>query len=292
MALEALSIAPSKEDFQALEEYQASTPATFFGGKPVLHYHNPSCTLTVSTSALASTALSNLAATTPDAKVNGDSHTNGTSNTNGESNDPDTTLKVEAWVTSAHFTLFSPSAGKGLQIPYPVISLHAQQGQGLYMQLILNASAHTSDDELETLELVLTPDAQSSTSSDDNASASDGISGQTKSEAEALYAAVSDCADLHPDPDPDDEGEENAASLMAMLQGAAGGDIDLSGGGWITADNMHEHMDADGNITFPGGEAGEIEGLGPGAGTRRGPEDDADQDGVTDVDETKWRRTD
>lgn len=30
---------PSEADFTPLTEYQAQTPETFFGGKPVLHYH-------------------------------------------------------------------------------------------------------------------------------------------------------------------------------------------------------------------------------------------------------------
>jgi len=30
---------PSLDDYTPLSEHQAQTPATFFGGKPVLHYH-------------------------------------------------------------------------------------------------------------------------------------------------------------------------------------------------------------------------------------------------------------
>lgn len=30
---------PSLEDFTPIEEHQSATPASFFGGKPVLHFH-------------------------------------------------------------------------------------------------------------------------------------------------------------------------------------------------------------------------------------------------------------
>jgi chloride channel, nucleotide-sensitive, 1A len=70
-------------------------------------------------------------------------------------------------------------------------------------------------------------------------------------------------------------------------------------GGWITAENMHEFFDADGN--WIGGEDEEMEGdegteveaeiLGPGAGTVRTRDDEHDGNGVGE-EETKWQRTD
>ncbi|TKX26810.1 hypothetical protein C1H76_0965 [Elsinoe australis] len=284
MALEVFSSSPSLDQFQPLEEYQSSTPATFFSGKPVLHYHNPSCTIRISASDLASnptfSSLQPAPASTA-SRPNGD--TNGATLTND-----DTTIEIQAWITSSHFTIFSSSSNKGLHIPYPSISLHAQQGNGLYMQLILSDMRHTSDDELETLEMTVTPGAQSAAPPSMEIAAAADVS---KTEIEKLYQAVSDCADLHPDPDPEEENQEGMAGLMASLQG--GGNMDLNSGGWITAENMHEHLDAEGNVVFPGqGEAVDGEGLGPGAGTRRGADEDGvDGDGNEDGEETKWRRT-
>ncbi|KAF2220573.1 regulator of volume decrease after cellular swelling-domain-containing protein [Elsinoe ampelina] len=307
MALELFSAPPTKDLFQTLEDFQASTPATFFDGKPVLHYHNPSCTLTISTSTLAGSPFASLGPQSSQSTTNGD-HTNG----HHPSTSDETTITVETWITSRDFTLYSPSASSGLHIPYPLISLHAQQGEGLYMQLVLNSSPHTTDDELETLEVVLTPSPQAPSDPDPAAesSSTNGHGQGGASEAALLYTALSTCADLHPDPNPDDEAEGNAAGLMAMLQQATteGGEVDLSSGGWVTAENMHEFLDADGNVTFPsqvsgeaeGADEGEHEGLGPGAGTRRGVEDGEDgaeegDDGATEDGEgrgeTKWRRT-
>lgn len=79
-------------------------------------------------------------------------------------------------------------------------------------------------------------------------------------EVEGMYDALSACADLHPDPAEDGEGPE---------------DDDLGSGGWITA----ESLAAEG-------------GLGPGAGTRRGLEDDGEgEDEGEGEGETKWHRT-
>ncbi|PNS16507.1 hypothetical protein CAC42_241 [Sphaceloma murrayae] len=281
MALEVFSDPLDVSQFQSLEEYQSSTPATFFDGKPVLHYHNPTCTLAISTEALASNhAFQSLKATTDTSEPDG--------NVNGTSSSDQTDLRVQAWITSSHFTLFSSDSSKGLRIPYPSISLHAQQGQGLYMQLILSDMRHTSDDELETLELVLTPSQSSSTSTGGE---SDAEPVSTESEIAGLYAAVSACADLHPDPDPDDDDAGAGGSMMTMLMAGAG-DVDLGSAGWITAENMHEHMDGEGNVVFDRGDGQggtgdqEGEGLGAGAGQRRGADDDE-----AEADEVKWRRT-
>ena len=93
-----------------------------------------------------------------------------------------------------------------------------------------------------------------------------------------IFAAMNSCADLHPDPDEDgDEGEEDLTAPGAT--------------GWITADNMDDYMDEDGN--FKGVVYGEE--LGPGAGTVRAREDGDDRNGVDGADgeahEEKYQRT-
>jgi nucleotide-sensitive chloride channel 1A len=86
------------------------------------------------------------------------------------------------------------------------------------------------------------------------------------------------CADLHPDPDDDgDEGEEDMTAPGAT--------------GWITAENMDEYLDEDGN--FKGLVYGEE--LGPGAGTVRPREDQDGSNGINGADgeahEDKYHRT-
>lgn len=117
---------------------------------------------------------------------------------------------------------------------------------------------------------------------------------------ETLFSALSACADLHPDHDSnsdfdleDDAPHEDSGALYTQIDGLP---PPMPGsGGWITAENVGEFFDDEGNFR-PG------EGLGEGAGRVRGREDEddggvegANGDGVDeregDSEETKWRRT-
>lgn len=118
---------------------------------------------------------------------------------------------------------------------------------------------------------------------------------------EKLFRALSACADLHPDYDLDsdfdleDDGyNEDSAALYTQVGGLP---PPMPGsGGWITAENVGEYFDEEGNYMRAG------EGLGEGAGRVRGRQDDdeearwgVDGNGVEDHEgageETKWRRT-
>lgn len=120
-----------------------------------------------------------------------------------------------------------------------------------------------------------------------------------------FYAAVSACSNLHPDPgvegEEGDEDEEGSSLFGAGIVGAGSAE---DGGlpppvegssGWITAENMHQFFDEEGNW-IAGGEEPTLP-LGPGAGTVReregegGREEEMDEDGG-DNEESKWRRTD
>lgn len=114
---------------------------------------------------------------------------------------------------------------------------------------------------------------------------------------QALFHALSNCANLHPDP-PNEGDEEEGGSRLIQAGLAIPGD-DSGGlpppmpgsGGWITAENMHEFIDEDGNWIQDDDEDQSNEPLGPGAGTVRAREDgqgDGEQDGG---DDTKWQRT-
>ncbi|KAL0259055.1 hypothetical protein SLS55_006560 [Diplodia seriata] len=305
MPFEKLTTAPTAADFTSLEEHQSQTPGTFFGAKAVLHLHSPDTQLVVSQADLEGQSLF------PDLRAASAAGTNGATH-NGESGDTQLVIPgLDVWVTSQYVTLyltsfantdppvhlltivqksnrnlliFSPTTSTGVSVPYPDITLHAIQRltipgstdatQGLYMQLALNASDFTADDDLQTLEITLIPSASSTSAITD------------------LFAAVTACADLNPDPaDSDSEAEDGGDDDIQIGGGLPGA------GGWITSDNIHEHLDAEGNFVGFGGGA-----LGAGAGTVRAREEDAGvadeeagQDGeggaAAGGEEAKWRRT-
>jgi nucleotide-sensitive chloride channel 1A len=134
--------------------------------------------------------------------------------------------------------------------------------------VILQVNLHdpetiNSDDEISTLDLVLVPAASSSE--------------EEPSPVKALFDSLSACADLHPDPE--EPGDEDGEPIEEdTIPGA---------GGWITAENMADYMDEDGNFTgFPSG-------LGPGAGTirTREHENGDEESNEPNGDDSKWQRT-
>ena len=138
------------------------------------------------------------------------------------------------------------------------------QVDALYMSLSLNdAETVNEEEDIQTLEMTLLPPNYAS--SPETACIKD------------IYGAMNICADLHPDADSDDDGED-------ILDGSAPGAT-----GWITAENMGDFTDADGNFTGTviGGED-----LGPGAGTVRPREDGEDDANGVNGHEEKYFRTD
>lgn len=187
------------------------------------------------------------------------------------------------------FTVFSPATESGVSIPYPSITLHAikklgsgdQSYPSVYLQLEFSDGG-ADDETYDTLELTIIPPAAPATPPED-----DGRPPQT--EAAKLFQAISECSDLHPDPTDDSEDEDAADRIVfegdhepiegfsGVFSGSTDGGLPpaLPGSsGWITAENMHEYFDAEGNWIGDGGVSGE---LGDGAGTvheREEPEDD------------------
>lgn len=163
----------------------------------------------------------------------------------------------------------------GVTVPYPSIALHATlkhkhdpPTEALMLNISLNDASTVNDaDDISVLELRILPPAYD-TSSPQNACIKD------------IFTAMNTCADLHPDPDDEDENGEPIFDETAP--GATG---------WITAENMGDFMDADGNFTGTviGGEE-----LGPGAGTVRQREEDTEM-GDEEVNgtrhEEKYQRT-
>jgi len=146
------------------------------------------------------------------------------------------------------------------------------------MQLEL-ADPSDNEDEPETFELTLLPP----TSSADSPSAV----------IQELFTAVSECSNLNPDPRSQDEDMEDDDSRVMFegnvgyqgisgLPGASYGANDgglpppfPGSGGWITAENVGEYFDEDGN--WIGTE--ETKSLGEGAGRVRGRDEVDGRDG-------------
>lgn len=195
-------------------------------------------------------------------------------------------------------TLFNSDNMTGISIPYQAISLHAvqrldnpnspgQEVQGLYMQLELSDPHGATDEEdADIVELTLIPEGG----------------------AQALFEAVSNCSNLHPDPAMDEDedmeggadsrivfegniGYEGISGLPGVQVGTADGGLPPpfpGSGGWITAENVSEYFDEDGNWIAEG------ENLGEGAGRVR-TRDESDGNGVNghteEEDDNKRPRT-
>lgn len=197
-----------------------------------------------------------------------------------------------------------------MSIPYPSISLHAiqrlddpakssEQVQGLYMQLDLSDPYGVTDDEdQDAVELTLIPGAGD---------------GETEAEAiKKIFDAVSNCSNLHPDPSFDDDqdmddgdddriifegsvGYEGISGLPGVQRGAGDGGLPPpfpGSGGWITAENVGEYFDEEGNWIRDGAEGAS---LGEGAGRTRTREEmdgaEVNGNGTHDSDESKRPRT-
>lgn len=145
----------------------------------------------------------------------------------------------------------------GLSISYPSISIHAVQNLGsptdeprklaVWMQIDLD------DSNLETAELTLIPKPDEAGTN----------------HTQELYAAIANCSYLYPNEGGEDEEDEDVynASFDAdedgaepqlqtlegftgVMRGAADGSLPPpmpGSGGWITAENVHEHFDSNGN---------------------------------------------
>jgi nucleotide-sensitive chloride channel 1A len=226
-------------------------------------------------------------------------------------------------ISRSKFLLYRTEASSGVAIPYPLISLHAVQRlklpasseevKGLYMQIANpipsdNGGAE-EDEEEDSINLTIVPPPTAAPAVEETAAAAEGA--ETKPEetaTQALFAAVSACSNLHPDPvtnGDEEEGEDydgneqpGVGGLLRaglIMSGAADGGLPApvdGSSGWITADNMHEYFDEEGNWIGEG-EPPSLPGLGPGAGNIHDRDDGTAQNGEgNDDDETKWRRTD
>jgi nucleotide-sensitive chloride channel 1A len=124
-----------------------------------------------------------------------------------------------------------------------------------------------------------------------------------------LFEAISACSNLNPDPIEDDDEDEDDDRIIfegdhQAIEGMPGAFIGSADGGlpppmpgssgWITAENVHEYFDEDGN--WIGGDTEGVSGeLGDGAGRVRGrdevEEDETNGHDADEGDESKRLRT-
>ncbi|KAK4230408.1 regulator of volume decrease after cellular swelling-domain-containing protein [Podospora fimiseda] len=278
MSLTTIRSPPPLSDYTPLAEHQEQTPESFYDAKPVLYYHGVGAKAWIPKSQRGKLpffpADLEAAPTAPENVGLVDAV------------EENVEQKVDLFVNSRSLTIFSPAAESGLSIPYPQISIHAlktlapsdgsSKYPSVYLQIELTEGG--SDEDFETVELTLIP----------SSSETQAEGGNTKSEAVKLFEAISECSNLNPDPvqegDEDDEDEDGGRIIFEgdhqpyeAIEGFTGvfagvGDGGLppampGSGGWITAENVHEYFDADGNWIGGGEDEGGISGeLGEGAG--------------------------
>ncbi len=161
--------------------------------------------------------------------------------------------------------------------------------------------AGEGDEEAESISLTIIPqnDAPPPPTTADPDSTSEDHAPQPPTVA--MFTALSNCSNLHPDQINDEQQlgglQESALFHAGMIApGNASGNLPPpmpGSSGWITAENMGEYFDEEGNWIGEG-SAGQDDTLEVGAGTVRPREDEDDEaayeNGITG--ETKWRRTD
>ncbi|KAF4995149.1 hypothetical protein FGRMN_5287 [Fusarium graminum] len=265
---------PKADDFTPLAEYQSTTPESFVSGKPVLHYHVEGAKAWIPKALCGTLALFPADASEKPSAPEGDS-------INGDAEEL-VEQTVDVFVNSDVLTIFSHKVEAGVSIPYPSISIHAikkigsesdaQRTQAVWMQLEFS-NGGADDDDFNTVDLTIIPPKPDSETN----------------VAKQLYDAMANCSDLHVDPndgeDSEDEydrivfegSEEHQAieGFTGVLHGASNGGLPApmpGSGGWITADNVHEYFDEDGNWIGQGAE-GQEEELGEGAGRVRDREE-------------------
>ncbi|KAI9647515.1 hypothetical protein NHQ30_003900 [Ciborinia camelliae] len=278
MPLSKIHATPALDSFTPLVEHQTQTPSTFYDARPVLHYHAKGAR----------------------AVAYGDYIKELPFFADGPAQNTEAVAveAVDAFISTENVTIFNNATSAGLAIPYTSISLHAIQrlpdptdaskGEviGLFMQLETPPPA--GDDIPPIIELVLIPAESDST--------------------QIMYESLSNCSNLVPDEEDEDMegggaeiqfegniGYEGISGLPGVQQGATDGGLPPpfpGSGGWITAENVSEYFDADGN--WIGGEES-VEILGDGAGRVRGHDEVAGETATNGHDEdeaSKRARTD
>ncbi|KAH6655344.1 regulator of volume decrease after cellular swelling-domain-containing protein [Truncatella angustata] len=297
---------PSQDDdFTPLDDYQQQTPDTFFeeeGHKPVLYFHDEHIKVWCSPE-----HASKLHIFSGD-KLPSPPESHALENDGGKHLREEET--VDVFVASHKLILYSRTSETGIEIPYPSITLHAVKNfkhlqnpddetakfTAVYMQLEFSGDGGDDDESFDPIELTLVPYSPDGTATRLT----------TSPRTSALFDQISACQNLHPDPADEDDDEEGDEMDRIVFEGEALDGLpgafqgDSNGGlpppmpgssGWITADNVNEYFDEQGNWIGFGSELGE------GAGRVRGHDEvDDTNDGtngheVGDDAESKRPRT-
>lgn len=281
------------QDFIDIAVHRSQTPQSFYSEKPILYHQSCSASLSIPVADLNSVPL--LASFANSSALNG-SRPAGDDSTDSTSveHQPDVIISnIDIWVTSEHLKLYIPSHDAGVTIQYPAISVIAAQHSppSVYLQILKALGSYDDHDPESTLSVTLIPTASTNVESP-----SSPPSNAPPSPIQLLYTALTECSNLHPDPNESNSENEGPGIIYE------GGDQLLSsgialppplpgGGGWITADNVNDFFDEDGNFRPRADANGEA--LGPGAGATRAREEDEEGNGGASLngDATKWQRT-
>ncbi|KAK4175161.1 regulator of volume decrease after cellular swelling-domain-containing protein [Triangularia setosa] len=314
MSLTTIRSPPSLADYTPLPEHQSQTPPSFFDhDKPILHYHGPATKCWLSRSQLGKLPFFPADLVSPPTPPESEALSPEAQSDTAEQN-------VDVFVNSQNLTLFSPQAESGLTIPYHQISIHAIQKIGgpeeknkfgsVYLQLELAEGAGGAEEDFETVELTLIPGPKGEQQGEEEVTVGER---KPKTETERLFEAISECSNLNPDPvqdgDEDDDGDgaqiifegEAVEGFSGVFAGARDGGLPPAmpgSSGWITAENVHEYFDGEGNWIGEGGDGEEgggwvlSEQLGGGAGTvHRLEEDEGEEMNGVEGDNTKRPKT-
>lgn len=286
--------APDVQDFVDIAVHRSQTPQSFYSEKPILYHQSFSASLSIPVADINSAPI--LASFANSSVLNG-SRTAGDDSTDYALLDQQQDViisNVAIWVTSEHLKLYIPSHHAGVTIQYPAISVIAAQHSppSVYLQILKALGSYDDHDPESTLSVTLIPAASTNVEAPSSPQLD-----APPSPTQLLYTALTECSNLHPDLD-ESNSENEGPNIMYE-----GGDQSLSsgialpppipgGGGWITADNVNDFLDEDGNFRPRADEDGEA--LGPGAGAVRVREEDEEEDGGASLngDATKWQRTD
>jgi nucleotide-sensitive chloride channel 1A len=162
-------------------------------------------------------------------------------------------------------TFYAPNQSTGIIVTYPSITVTAQDGAEVLLELTLSPP-DVADEDIEVLQLRILPSSiefpenhdhatNGTTEQEPNgATSATTINGSSSSSTNppsaALFHALSNCQELNPDPrlpgdeDEDDEDGEGMGGFDETAPGATG---------WITSENLADFMDAEGNFRMPGG---------------------------------------
>ncbi|CAK7265484.1 hypothetical protein SEPCBS119000_001535 [Sporothrix epigloea] len=191
---------PSLDSYIPVAEHQSRTPASFYEGPPVLHYHTTGARAYVS-------------------RENRDKLPWGGNDTTGEAAGGKSWPVLGEGMVEQVVDVFvgsDPAAGCGVALPYPVIGLHAiksgftedsRRVPTIYLQLELSGIG--GEDEPDTVELTIVPAGTGLGQALDGSDGTAAVPPQSDSEASCMFDAISTCADLHPDRFDGEDGEDD-----------------------------------------------------------------------------------